>query len=325
MSRTDPGIPFSLRACDYAITGVAVYDVSDFLKKRFVNHRIIQNQSSQKRSVLKYKRFGPLDISEYCYGCAVKVDVPSLGDMYHLEIILSGSCTWSNQGESICLQRGDSLFLTPFEEYCMDYSADCTKLVIRIRQDFLLQVAREFGYLTSSNSMSFRHRVLRFEDSVALHNLLLDILDQEYNSRSERVNLYYSKLLSNAILSTYSSDAVQPHDTPAPGHRYIRRIRDYVLDNITGDIQVDELARLCRISRKSLYNLFERETAITPSAYIRQLKLEAVHAELSTNMRIRTITEVALKYGFTNLGRFSAQYRNYVGELPSETLKRLGC
>ncbi|MCB5163156.1 hypothetical protein LG368_14930 [Marinomonas sp. E8] len=29
-----------------------------------------------------------------------------------------------------------------------------------------------------------------------------------------------------------------------------------------------------------------------------------------------------MKYGFTNLGRFSVQYKELIGELPSHTLRR---
>lgn len=317
-------MPFSLRSCDYAVTGVPAYDVSNFLRKRFGDHRLIHNQPSLKRSALKYKQFGPFDISEYCYGCAVKIDVPPLGNIYHLQIVLNGVCTWSRNEERIYLECGDSLFLTPYEEYSMDYSADCTILTIRIPHDFLRQSAREFGYLATSKAICFNRRALSFKDSAALHNLLVDILDQEYNGTSERVSLYYTKLLSNAILSTYSGDIGQSQSLPASTHRHIKLIHNYVLENITADIHVDELARLCRISRKSLYNLFDREIGITPSTYIRQLKLESVCSELTANMRIRNVTEVALKYGFTNLGRFSAHYREYIGELPSETLRRLG-
>jgi len=47
-----------------------------------------------------------------------------------------------------------------------------------------------------------------------------------------------------------------------------------------------------------------------------------VYSELKQDDRVRNVTEVALKYGFTNLGRFSAQYKEYIGELPSQTFRK---
>ena len=61
----------------------------------------------------------------------------------------------------------------------------------------------------------------------------------------------------------------------------------------------------------------------TPKHYIRQRKLERVHACLSDpSAKVRNITEVALDYGFLHLGRFSESYKSAFGELPSDTLRR---
>ena len=99
-------------------------------------------------------------------------------------------------------------------------------------------------------------------------------------------------------------------------------MRQYVLNHIKDDLDLNELAELCGVSVKTLYNLFRREYDKTPSAYIRELKLEAVHQQLTTDSSIRKVTPIALDYGFTNLSRFSGQYKTLFGETPSATLKR---
>ncbi len=70
-------------------------------------------------------------------------------------------------------------------------------------------------------------------------------------------------------------------------------------------------------------NDLKQHYEISPIAYSKQKRLEAVHrtlltAEPSTN----SITEVATQWGFFHLGRFARDYRQLFGELPSETLKR---
>ncbi|KEA62310.1 Transcriptional regulator, AraC family [Marinobacterium lacunae] len=314
----------SLSAFDHKISGVLPYELSNFLiHKNFGEHYLIQKKASAPVSELKFKRFGSLCISELSYGSEVQLKIPPMGDFYHLQILLAGSCVLHSQGRQIVLSAGDSIIHAPNAEYSTIYSADCKKLIVKIPKDFLQQTAREFGYLTSQEPIRFDSTPLVFPASGPAFNLLNDILSQDSQRHCERVALYYAKLLGNAILDTYDNNLDHSDSLSGSHHRHIEQIRDHVLENLTTDIPVADLARLCRISRKSLYNLFERETGLTPSAYIRRLKLETIHAELSRNLRVRNVTEVALKYGFTNLGRFSAQYREHIGELPSETLRRL--
>ena len=61
---------------------------------------------------------------------------------------------------------------------------------------------------------------------------------------------------------------------------------------------------------------------MTPKHYIRQKKLEHVHATLTDPTRpVPNVTAVALEYGFTHLGRFSELYKSTYGILPSESIK----
>lgn len=315
-------MPFILSACDYSIAGVSACDLSNFMKPRLGEHRLIQTGPGGETSDIKYKEFGRFEISEHGYGSAVELRIPPMQESYHFQFILSGNSEWNIAGQHVRLQQGDSIVIPPGDEYAMRYSPDCRKLIVKIPRSFLHQSAREFGYLASCRQIEFRRTPLPFDDSVALHNLLNDILAYRKCAGAERVSLYYCKLLTHAILSTYDSNLCLPHIQTRLHDRQLEQVHHFLLDNITGELTIEDLAQHCRISRKSLYNLFERELKMTPSAYIRRLRLESVHHELARNPGIRNITEVALKYGFTNLGRFAAQYREHIGELPSETLRR---
>ena len=77
------------------------------------------------------------------------------------------------------------------------------------------------------------------------------------------------------------------------------------------------------MSPPSPYVLFARNAGPTPKHYIRNKKLEKVHACLiDPTAKVRNVTEVALDYGFLHLGRFSESYKSTFGELPSDTLRR---
>ncbi|WP_420233116.1 AraC family transcriptional regulator [Pseudomonas sp. ABY48] len=69
-------------------------------------------------------------------------------------------------------------------------------------------------------------------------------------------------------------------------------------------------------------NLRERlDAASKPMAYLRNLRLEQVHLELSRQQQDASVTDIAFKWGFAHLGRFAQEYKKRYGEAPSTTLR----
>ena len=291
------------------------------LDKGFGVRHFIPRTSQEKLVSLKFKEFGPLAILEYAVGVPVQINASHAANAYFLNVILAGHSIEQSQYGKRVLKAGDSTFVMPKTHFTSNDSAGCKKLIVRVSADFLHQTVREFGYLSSINPVQFASEVSKFPIAGPLFNLLNDILQQDKRELNERARFYYCRLLNSAIFTMFDITISQGSLSNNSLHRHVERVRNYVLDNITADIKIDELAKVCQISRKSLYNIFERETGLTPSAYIRRLKLESIHSELKNNEHVRNVTQVALEYGFTNLGRFSAQYREQIGELPSQTLR----
>jgi transcriptional regulator GlxA family with amidase domain len=62
---------------------------------------------------------------------------------------------------------------------------------------------------------------------------------------------------------------------------------------------------------------------MSPSRYLRLRRLNMVRAALQCAPPAPgTITELAKRYGFSELGRFATSYRQIFGEAPSATLRR---
>lgn len=109
---------------------------------------------------------------------------------------------------------------------------------------------------------------------------------------------------------------------PRESNRGLAPILDYIQRNLKLELSPDTLAAQACMSVRSLYVLFERHLGVTPKRYVRQRKLERVHACLSDrSCAVRSVTEIAVEYGFTHLGRFAETYRQQFGELPSETVR----
>ena len=93
-------------------------------------------------------------------------------------------------------------------------------------------------------------------------------------------------------------------------------------------VHIRSLCRTCGVSERTLRNAFHSIHGKTPYRHLRELRmLEARQALLSATSPNTTVTSVATRFGFYELGRFSVEYRLAFGERPSETLRRVsaGC
>lgn len=130
------------------------------------------------------------------------------------------------------------------------------------------------------------------------------------------------RLILTEVPHRLSEPSVTRNGDPAPGQ--IRRAMSYMRANLHLPITVSDIADAAGISSRSLQLGFRRYYEMSPTQFLRRIRLEAAHAELFSARNTLPVSEVALKWGFTNLGRFAAQYQAEFGHLPSDALKRVG-
>lgn len=106
--------------------------------------------------------------------------------------------------------------------------------------------------------------------------------------------------------------------------RQIRAAVEFMRAHMHEPLTLAEIAEVTGISERSLQHGFQTFQGTTPLAYLRDLRLQQAHAELSRAENTLPVSEVALKWGFTHMGRFAARYRAAYGQSPSET-RRLAC
>ncbi|WP_269744634.1 helix-turn-helix domain-containing protein [Rhodococcus sp. AW25M09] len=75
------------------------------------------------------------------------------------------------------------------------------------------------------------------------------------------------------------------------------------------------------VGPRTLQAAFQRERGTTPLEELRRARLARAHADLLDATPDGTsVTEVATRWGFFHLGRFSQFYRSEFGLSPSQTL-----
>ena len=101
----------------------------------------------------------------------------------------------------------------------------------------------------------------------------------------------------------------------------VERAEAYVRSRLGTPVPVSRLCQVLGISERGLRNAFYGVRGLSPKRSMLAMRLQDVRRALSEpTLEPTTVTRIATGYGFYELGRFAAVYRNAFGEVPSATL-----
>ena len=120
------------------------------------------------------------------------------------------------------------------------------------------------------------------------------------------------------MLTHFGEEDVPPL---GPHPRDVKRTIDYIEAHLAQPVTLGDLVRVANVPLRTLSAHFKQFTGTSPMAYLAARRLDQAH-DLITMGGATSVTEAAFAAGITHLGRFSAQYRERFGEVPSETLQR---
>ena len=98
------------------------------------------------------------------------------------------------------------------------------------------------------------------------------------------------------------------------------RVRDALVRDYAGDLDVDAMARLAHVSPDHLIRTFKAVFGETPHRYLQRRRIERSMFLLRETGR--TVTDICCDVGFTSLGTFSRVFHEIVGEPPSVHRRR---
>ncbi len=115
------------------------------------------------------------------------------------------------------------------------------------------------------------------------------------------------------------ADPRRPQAEPgaAAGARTVWRALAVMRDHLQDELDLDRLSRLVGMSGRSLQLACRSTIGLTPLQLLRLERLARARSDLLR--RADPVTEVALRNGFSHLGRFSIEYRRLYGERPRDT------
>jgi transcriptional regulator GlxA family with amidase domain len=97
-----------------------------------------------------------------------------------------------------------------------------------------------------------------------------------------------------------------------------RWIRMHIAEPIT----LDRLVAAAAVSPRTLQLACLARWGRSPMELLTHRRLELARSMLQSSQPGMLVTHAALRSGFSHLGRFAGQYKQFYGESPSETLER---
>lgn len=270
---------------------------------------------------------GRLSLSVTGIGIPVAVHAKVAEDVYLIHVPLVGQFQASVNDFLVHAAESAGFILSPGSEMHLNMTEGAVGLQVQVPADLLR--ARLASLLSGSIT-----ETLVFAPSMPKNAPYTNIFLSQLNHVVASVELgaldtplLISETVNNLVsllLLTHASNCSQwlgrsSHQMP----RYVRRVEVFMRENLQRSLSIKDLTAIGGVSERTLHNAYADHFGTSPMRRLKMMRLHAVRRRLMEHAPIGiTVTAAAMEFGFFQLGRFSAEYHDAFGELPSETLRR---
>lgn len=253
----------------------------------------------------------------------IEGDVPP-GDDFIVQWITQGSAVVDLGRDEIPLTIGRPQLFPAHRPFVFGFTDYRQKLVHLGRQRVRSVAAERTG--GEASGARFDHTASPSDAAIALWHDSVALASRALARGDELSPLLWhelSRMVTVAFLELYPPHRAElPPALLAPRHARIRAVVEHVHEHAHLPLTPTELAEVAGLSVRALQDAFQRTLGMPPLAYLRQVRLDRAHAELgAADPTSTSVGEVARRWGFAHLGRFSAYYAERFGVPPSETLR----
>ncbi len=235
----------------------------------------------------------------------------------------SGTATVDVGRDEVRMQPGIPTLFPVEQRFDMDYR-DWDQRLVHLSQELVLDVASE-RYLVDG-TLSFDRftppttdAVLRWRGAVAgaVRALRAEGIESLAWHEAQRET-------ARALLDLYRFRAeAAPLGWGEHRNARVRGAVEYIHAHAHEPLTVSDVARAADLSVRGLQEAFQRSLDRTPMQYLREVRLRRAHEDLRrAEPGSIAVADVAARWGFTHMGRFSGEYLRRFGEYPKQTLRR---
>jgi AraC-like DNA-binding protein len=269
------------------------------------------------QSHMDFVRFGGMGIGAIAFGTEMQVDVRAIDGYCLLMFCLSGQGSVKTNGASLLVGRDTGVFVAPGQPFRADLSEDCEQLVLRIDPRALSSRIGDDPHELSTAVSVKSERLGSWMQQLRLIVTSPELL--KHASENYRIGTRLEYLLLDLLIDghVFSGGSLE-QTTLLPA--FVRRAEEFIVAHIDQELRVDSIATAVGVHGRTLRAAFSKFEGTSPTRYIRAKRLDLAHELLLEQKKSLSVSEVALKCGFTHFGRFAVEYRSRFGEVPSETI-----
>jgi AraC family ethanolamine operon transcriptional activator len=229
---------------------------------------------------------------------------------------LSGKMVFNNQqlNQSLVVFAGG-------QEYSSVSPTGFSGNSISIEKSTLASIAEQYEINLDIESIDDEEFVLSVsrEDSDQIKTLLS--LSVEQNSANPKLQRFYMEQeLPLKLLSLIAANNSKHQNKTLASYNALALARNYIDSNAFNPIKISDICKASHAQERMLERAFKDYFELTPSGYLRLVRLGHARQALKNNEGATPISEIASNCGFSHLGRFAGYYRQQYNESPSDTL-----
>lgn len=304
-------------------------EAHDFITDVYIPHELKARDGRVLDFRLRYLASERLTVGHLVYGADAELIVPPMRDCYHMNLTLQGRTMVSQRGRRATTDAQSSgVLFNSTDPFAVRWSPEAIQYAVKLpRRSVEAHLAKLINRPVE--------RPIQFDLGVDLEtpagrSLLSTVhfLRQELARPGGLATMPVARdqlesLVLTQLLLTVPNDYTDLLRTPEPPARngHVRRVVDLIEAHPERDLTLAELAHAAGTTARALQRGFREVVGMSPTAYVRAVRLDRVHAELLSG-GAASVTDVAMKWGFFHLGRFAQQYRERFGVRPSQTARR---
>ncbi len=229
---------------------------------------------------------------------------------------MDGDASYIIDSKTYQLQSGDIILTPPDKLHTISFNNDSAyeRAFIQLSPRLLSRIPRQLvkNIIGGVTTDIIKKDIAAAHGLYDYYNDVIELL-QDRNAKNEFLTELLVQKFAVAV-----NEAITDANAQHSENKTVSALKDYLDENITAPLNLDEISRRFFMSKYYLCHLFKEETGITISDYVSLKRIAAVREYLNKDI---PITEVYRHCGFNDYSTFYRTVKKYTGKKPSEFYK----